>query len=75
MEFPGGLKVKDLSLSLLRHGFDPWPGNFCIPWEFFEKGKKKKGVPTGTQQIKDLALFLWQHWFHPGPGQWALPQL
>ena len=22
--------VKDLALSLLWHGFDPWPGNFCI---------------------------------------------
>lgn len=27
-EFPGSLAVKDLALSLLWFGFDPWPGNF-----------------------------------------------
>ena len=27
-EFPGGLAVKDLMLSLLWHGFSPWPGTF-----------------------------------------------
>ena len=25
-------QLKDLALSLLWHGFDPWPGNFCVPW-------------------------------------------
>ena len=26
-------QVKDLALNkLLWHGFDPWPGNFCITW-------------------------------------------
>ena len=25
LEFPGGLMVKDSVLSLLWHGFDPWP--------------------------------------------------
>ena len=29
-EFPGGLAVKDSSLSLLWFRFDPWPGNFRI---------------------------------------------
>ena len=29
-EFPGGLEVKDLILSLLWLRFDPWPGNFCM---------------------------------------------
>ena len=24
--------VKDLALSLLWHGFNPKPGNVCIPW-------------------------------------------
>ena len=24
--------VKDLALSLLCCGFDPWPRNFCMPW-------------------------------------------
>ena len=27
-ELPGSLAVKDLTLSLLWHGFDPWPGRF-----------------------------------------------
>ena len=37
-ECPGGLVVKDLALSfpwlgsLLWHGFEPWPRNFCMPW-------------------------------------------
>ena len=30
--FPGGLVVKDTALSLLWLGFDPWPGNSCMPW-------------------------------------------
>ena len=30
-EFPDGLVVKDLALSLLWHGFSPWPQNFCMP--------------------------------------------
>ena len=28
LEIPGGLVVKDSGLSLLWHGFDPWPWNF-----------------------------------------------
>ena len=23
--------VKDLAFSMLRHRFDPWPGNLCMP--------------------------------------------
>ena len=40
--------VKDLVLSvqqlwsLLGSGFDPWPGNFHIPWVMKEKKKKKE---------------------------------
>ena len=39
IEFPGGLEIKDSVLLLLWHGFDPWPGNFCMlqAWQ-----KKKK---------------------------------
>ena len=29
-EFPGGLAIKDLALSLLWPGFDPGPRNFCM---------------------------------------------
>ena len=38
-------RVKDPRLSLLWlrslqwHGFDPWPGNFCMPWAWPKKGK------------------------------------
>ena len=28
-EFPGGLVVRNSALSLLRCGFNLWPGNFC----------------------------------------------
>ena len=31
-EFPGGRAVKNSALSLLWLQFDPWPGNFCMPW-------------------------------------------
>ena len=31
-EFPGGLVVKDLVLSLLWLGFSPWPGDFGMLW-------------------------------------------
>ena len=39
--------VKDpLSLlwleSLLWHGFDPWPRNFCMPWVQYKKKKERK---------------------------------
>ena len=30
-ELPGGLVVKDPTLSLLWCGFHPLPGNFCLP--------------------------------------------
>ena len=37
--------VKDLvlSLQLLQHRFDPWPGIFCMPWR--SQKKLKKNVP------------------------------
>ena len=34
--------VKDLALSLLWYGFDPWPGNFLMLWAWPKKKKKKK---------------------------------
>ena len=41
-EFPGGLVVKDLALSLLCPGFKPWPRNFCMPWVWPKKKKEVK---------------------------------
>ena len=34
--------VKDLVLLLLWHGFDPWPGNFHMPWVLPKKKKERK---------------------------------
>ena len=31
---------KDLVLSLLRLQFDPWPGNFHMPWVQWKEGRK-----------------------------------
>ena len=39
-EFPGSLVIKDLVLSILWPGLDPWPGNFGMPQEQTEKKKK-----------------------------------
>ena len=50
LEFPGGLVVKDLMLSLLWLrslpwcGFDPWPENFHMPLVWSKK-EEKWGVP------------------------------
>ena len=42
LEFPGGLTVKDLVLSLLWLRFDLWPGNFCMPWMWQKKKKERE---------------------------------
>ena len=39
-EFPGGLEVKDLVLSLLWRAFDPWPGNTGMLWVWPRKKPK-----------------------------------
>ena len=46
VEFSGGLVVKDWALLLLWLEFDPWPSNFCMPWEWGKKKKKKKTNET-----------------------------
>ena len=42
MEFPGGLPVEDLALSLLWLRFGPWPRNFHMPQVGSSLSKKKK---------------------------------
>ena len=42
-EFPGGLVVKDLVLSLLWLGFHPWPRTSACLRHNQKKKKKKKG--------------------------------
>ena len=37
-EFPGGLAVKDLALSLMRLRFDPWSRNFHMSQAWPKKG-------------------------------------
>ena len=41
--------VRDLVLSLLWHGFDPWPGNFLILWVWPKK--VCIGVPIVAQWL------------------------
>ena len=37
--------VKDLALSRLWLGFDPWPGNFCMPG-----AQPKKTLPNNNNE-------------------------
>ena len=43
-EFPGGLAVKDLALSLPWLGFDPWPENFRMLQAIPPHPKKRNEV-------------------------------
>ena len=38
--------VMDLVLSLLWYSFDPWPGNFHMPWVWQKKNKLVNGQGT-----------------------------
>ena len=51
-EFPGGLEVKDLALSLLWCRLHPWLRNFHIPWAQTKKKKKKKKT-SGVSESQD----------------------
>ena len=44
-------QIKGPELSLLWCGFDPWPGNFCMPWVQPKNNliKIKVGVPVVGQ--------------------------
>ena len=56
-EFPSGLVVKkDLMSSLLWQGFDPWPGNFCMPQVWPKKGKKVHQQPSEDFKLDREAL-------------------
>lgn len=54
---PGGLAVKDSSLSLLWLGFDPEPGNFCT----HGYGQKKKDRNTNFEQLN---IYQWSDNFY-----------
>ena len=42
-------QVKDLALSLLWHGFNPWPQNFPMPQAQGKKKKKDEIIPEGPE--------------------------
>ena len=44
--------VKDSALSLLWCGFDPWPGNFRVPWL-----QPKINIERGDRLPQVLRLF------------------
>ena len=53
-------RVKDLVLPLLWHGFDPWPGNVCVPW--YDKKKKKKKKERKKMRVSEqCALMMGRH--------------
>ena len=55
-------QAKDLALSLLWHGFDPWPGKFCMPWAWSKKKKNSSAhtwhLPKNKHQL-NLPLNMW----------------
>ena len=67
-EFPGGLAVKDLALSLLWLGFSLWPGNFGRLQA--QPKKKKKTRMLSTRSLfwlpcsvwSSRAQTMWRHW-------------
>ena len=67
--------VKDLALSrqwlglLLWCGFDPWPGNFFMSWEWLKKPASRDSccgaVETNSTSIREVAGLI------PGFAQWV----
>ena len=55
-EFPGGLGVKDLALSLLWLGFDPWPENFCMAWAWPNQTNKQTSRQNKTNKTNGMSV-------------------
>ena len=53
--------VKDLALSLLWCGFNPWPGNFCMPGAQEGGGGGGKRIKNKYTQ-KDYFFFYFGLW-------------
>ena len=51
LEFPGGLRVKNLALSLLWAGLVPHPGT-CVYGRCSQKKKKKREKKKGKEKDK-----------------------
>lgn len=60
LEFPGGLAVMHLVVSLLQCGFHPWLGHFHSPWAW----SKKKGRKEGREKERTLVTC------HDKDGMW-----
>ena len=44
--------MEEVAFSLAWNGFDPWPGNFPMPWVW---PKKKKRKEKKTESLTELA--------------------
>ena len=72
--FPGGLLVKDLTLSLLRlgslqwHGFHPWPRMFCMVQVWPKKKKKKELMRLPTFYYTDVKCSIYIYIYPYTPG-------
>ena len=68
--------VKDPTLSLLWHRFDSSPGNFCMPWVWPRKKKKKGMSGRGNSECKgsEAVLELEERMLWIGNGLWAYPK-
>ena len=49
--------VKELALSVLQHGFDPWPRNIYVLWAQTRKKERKKGRKEGRKRKYQLKQF------------------
>ena len=60
-------KFKDLVLSLLWHGFDPWPGNLGMLWAW-PKRKINKWVNYMIYDLnEDVYIYIYNRMGHQGP--------
>ena len=50
-------QIEDLVLSLLWRKFDPWPGNFCMPWAQPEKKERKKYKKKYIKKSSEIPFY------------------
>ena len=59
---PVARRVKDLALSLLWCGFDPWPGNLPMPWAWPKRNNKQQKPNQNKQKKKKNEGNLSKEW-------------